>query len=53
MNRPQNPQSIPSQQLSLFGEQPHPVIRKIKTLDINKLTPIDALNLLHKLQEEC
>ncbi len=53
MTESQSPQRIPSQQLSLFGEQPHPVIKKIETLDINKLTPLDALNLLHKLQKEC
>jgi len=46
-------QKVPSQQLSLFGERPHPVITKIKALDINTLTPIEALNLIHKLQEEC
>jgi DNA mismatch repair protein MutS len=46
-------QGSASQQLPLFGEKAHPVITKIKTLDINKLTPIDALNLLSMLQKEC
>ena len=43
---------VPVQQLSLFGDQPHPVLTKIKTLDLNQLTPIDALNLLHTLQKD-
>jgi DNA mismatch repair protein MutS len=48
-----NTQRISSQQLSLFGERPHPVINQIKTLDINTLTPLEALNLLYKLRKEC
>jgi DNA mismatch repair protein MutS len=40
-------------QLSLFSEKPHPLLTKIKALDLNKLTPIDALNLLHIFQQEC
>jgi DNA mismatch repair protein MutS len=42
-----------SQQLSLFGEKAHPVLLKLKALDLNKLTPIEALNLLSTLQKEC
>jgi DNA mismatch repair protein MutS len=52
-HRPQRKQQIPSQQLSLFGERPHPVVTKLKGLDLNKLTPLEALNLLHSLQNEC
>ncbi len=40
------------QQLSLFGNQSHPVIEKLHRLDVNSLTPLDALNLLHTLQKE-
>jgi DNA mismatch repair protein MutS len=53
LNITQNNQKNSAQQLSLFGERPHPVITKIKALDINKLTPIEALNILFTLQEEC
>ncbi len=40
------------QQLSLFGNQAHPVIEKLQHLDLNSLTPLDALNLLQNLQKE-
>jgi DNA mismatch repair protein MutS len=52
---PQNNQksSASAQQLSLFGERLHPVITRIRNLDINRLTPLEALNMLHTLQEEC
>lgn len=56
---PRNPQRThrkrdpATQQLSLFGEKPHPVISQLKNLDLNSLTPLDALNLLHTLQKAC
>ncbi len=40
-------------QLALFGERPHPVVTKLKNLDVNSLTPLDALNLLEQLKKEC
>lgn len=39
-------------QKALFGAEPHPVIEELKKLDINSLTPIEALNLLGKLKEK-
>ncbi len=42
-----------SSQLSLFGERPHPVVLKLKDLDISNMTPLDALNLLDTLKKEC
>ena len=45
--------AISSSQLSLFGERPHPVVTKLKDLDISNMTPLEALNLLNKLKEEC
>ncbi len=39
-------------QAPLFGAEPHPVIEELKKLDINSLTPIEALNLLGKLKEK-
>ncbi len=44
---------IPTPQLSLFREDNHPVIAKVKSLNVNELTPLDALNFLHELQKEC
>ncbi|GAK49939.1 DNA mismatch repair protein mutS [Candidatus Moduliflexus flocculans] len=43
----------PKEQMSLFGERPHPVVARLKDLDINALTPLEALNLLQQLQKEC
>ena len=40
-------------QLALFGERPHPVVTTLKNLDVNSLTPLDALNLLEQLKKEC
>lgn len=43
-------------QLSLFdqlAEAPeHPVVEELRRLDLSRITPIDALNLLYKLQEK-
>jgi DNA mismatch repair protein MutS len=43
----------PTQQLSLFAASSHPAITKLKTLDLNNLTPLEALNLLHELKQDC
>ena len=52
--RQQHLQSGASQQLSFFGaEKPHPIVEQIKSLDISSITPLEALNLLHKLQQKC
>lgn len=37
------------EQLSLFDEPVHPIIQELRSLDINSLTPLDALNLLARL----
>ncbi|HSN73537.1 MAG TPA: hypothetical protein VL334_00445, partial [Anaerolineae bacterium] len=37
-------------QLSLFGG-PHPVADALKKLDINALSPLEALNKLYELQK--
>ncbi len=39
-------------QPALFGGEPHPVIEELKKIDVNKLTPIEALNVLAKLKEK-
>ncbi len=43
MSRPQTPQ------LSLFMVEPHPAVERLKRLDANQLTPLDALRLLDEL----
>ncbi len=45
-----NPKPVPLQ-LSLFGDEEDPVIDAIKSLDINRLTPLEALNLIHEWQQ--
>ena len=39
-------------QLSLFDVQEHPVVEQLRTLDVMRLTPLDAMNLLYQLQQQ-
>ena len=39
-------------QMTLFGPAHHPLVDKIKALDANQLTPINALQMLHDWQSE-
>ncbi|MCL4169625.1 UNVERIFIED_CONTAM: hypothetical protein GTU68_053724 [Idotea baltica] len=39
-------------QMTLFGPVTHPLVDKIKALDANDLTPINALQMLHQWQSE-
>jgi DNA mismatch repair protein MutS len=39
-------------ELSLFTESVHPVVEHLKSININNLTPRDALNLLYDLQDK-
>jgi DNA mismatch repair protein MutS len=48
--KPTQPKFVKQQ--ALFQAEPHPVIEELKKIDINKLTPIEALNLLGKLKEK-
>ncbi len=41
-----------SRQLSLFVEPDHPVIEKLKSLDLEQLTPIAALQKLNEFRQE-
>ena len=45
-----NPKPVPLQ-LCLFGDEEDPVIDAIKSVDINSLTPLEALNLIHEWQQ--
>lgn len=47
--RGQNP--TPAPQLSLFGAEPE-VVRSLKKLLIDEMTPLDALNTLYRLQKQ-
>ncbi|MBN1220533.1 MAG: DNA mismatch repair protein MutS [Anaerolineae bacterium] len=38
-------------QLSLFGPETHPLIEEIKTLDVDSLSPLEALNKLYELKQ--
>ncbi|MCG6973095.1 MAG: DNA mismatch repair protein MutS [Desulfobacterales bacterium] len=39
-------------QLNLFSKPDHFIVEKLQTLDISKMTPLDALNCLNELQEK-
>jgi DNA mismatch repair protein MutS len=41
----------PGMQLSLFEMPGHPILDQLKALDIARLTPIEALTMLHRWQE--
>ena len=43
--------AMPSEQLALFGV-PHPVIERLRGLDVNTMTPLQALEQLARLVEE-
>jgi DNA mismatch repair protein MutS len=43
--------TLPDGQLSLFDLAPGPVIEMLRRIDINQLTPLEALNKLHELQK--
>ncbi|MGB9751800.1 DNA mismatch repair protein MutS [Roseiflexus castenholzii] len=46
-----DPSRAPDGQLSLFDLTPGPVIEMLRRLDINQLTPLEALNKLYELQK--
>ncbi|MBN1993598.1 MAG: DNA mismatch repair protein MutS [Anaerolineae bacterium] len=39
------------QQLSLFGPETHPLIEEIKALDVDSISPLEALNKLYELKQ--
>ncbi len=43
-------QKNPALQVSLFADV-HPVVEALRLLDVNGLTPLDALNRLYELQQ--
>ena len=42
-----------TQQLTLFEMRPHPVMEELKSIDIDRLSPIEALYRLKMLKEKC
>ena len=44
--------TAPPDQLSMFGTEPHPVIDRLKELDVESMTPLEALNRLAELKKE-
>ena len=41
-----------SNQLSLMGAMDNPLVNKLKELDVNVLTPIEAMQVLYDLVKE-
>jgi DNA mismatch repair protein MutS len=46
------PSAKPADQLGLFAAPPHPVLEKLKALEVDELTPLAALQLLASLKDE-
>ena len=46
------PEKRGQKQLGLFDRQEHPVVNKLRKIDILKITPLEALNILNELQEK-
>lgn len=44
--------NTPADALPLFGTEDHPVLKQLGKLDPNKLTPLEALELLARLKEQ-
>ncbi len=42
---------VPEQQLSFFGQKP-PILEELAKLDIDSLTPLEALTRLYELQKK-
>jgi len=47
---PKSANSDNNLQLSLFSVKPNPIIEELESLDLNNMTPLDALNKLHELK---
>ena len=44
--------AVDHRQLSLFGPEEHPVIDEIKGLNLEEMTPLAALQELHRMREQ-
>jgi DNA mismatch repair protein MutS len=45
------PRAEPVVQLGLFGPPVHPAVERLRAIDANRVTPLQALNLLAELSE--
>ena len=45
------PQEAPKLQLTFFNEEP-PVVGRLRGLDVESLSPLEALNLLYELKRD-
>jgi len=41
--------SVPSEQLALFGAEPHPAVERLRDIDPDRMTPLEALQALAEL----
>jgi DNA mismatch repair protein MutS len=41
------------EQLPLFSTEPHPVVKLLRGIDVNSLTPLEAISKLYDLQHQC
>jgi DNA mismatch repair protein MutS len=48
---PEHARPEPEVQLGLFGPPVHPALDRLRGVDVNRLTPLQALNLLAELSE--
>jgi DNA mismatch repair protein MutS len=45
-------QEMAAAQLSMFPSGPHPVVEELQKLDVDSLSPLEALTKLYELQEK-
>jgi DNA mismatch repair protein MutS len=54
--RPSAPADAGADQFGLFNREPHPaaddIVRELRKMDPDRLTPLEALNLLHELRKK-
>jgi DNA mismatch repair protein MutS len=52
--KPKKKSAASSVQLSLFAEEvpEHPIVEELRNLDVMKLTPLDAINLIYQLHQK-
>ena len=50
-SRPRRRRRDPSLQMALFGGQ-HPTLEELAALDVQNMTPLEAINTLYRLQRE-
>ena len=46
------PRAESRDQLSLFGDKAHPILKELRGLNMNELTPLEALNILAELRKK-